>query len=121
MSDATDDQAVSNAVYAISILREPGDRPDRARNEEDSVRVAQVGPRSEVLDKLNGEADSCKVVVAQRRVTHVTRKQHLVLNLAGDEALSIGQRTVLQRRVDTDVVLRVCERFALPLRDAETP
>ena len=59
--------------------------------------------------ELGQERDPGEVVVRERRVADVRRQQHLVLALAREEALAVGERARLERAVDHDLVLAVLE------------
>ena len=120
VADARGDEAVLDAVEPILVPREPGQRPDRRRAEQEAVGVAPL-LRLQMPGERRQQHDPREVVVAERGVADVGREQDLVLGLARQEAFRVGDDAVLERGVDHGLVLAVLERLELPVRQAETP
>ena len=112
---------MTNRRQPVLISRQPGDGPDGARNEQKPVRESTAGQRGQPPGQGHGDRDSRQVVVAQRRMTDVARKQDFVLAFTWEIELSVGQVAVFQRRVDADVVLRIRQCRGLLGADAKSP
>ena len=54
-------------------------------------------------------------------MTEIRREEHLVLRLARQDQFAVGQASVLERTVDTHLILLVLEPFLLPFAHAESP
>ena len=61
----------------------------------------------EMAREGRGQHDPGEVVVGQRGMADVGREQHLLVALAGQEALRVGELAVLEGRVDLDLVVAV--------------
>src|SRR5215510_4266834 len=77
VADAGGGQAVADARGGILVGREPRDRADGSRNEEETVRVPPRY-RREQLRQSRQERDSGEVVVCQRRMAAVSGEEDLV-------------------------------------------
>ncbi len=120
IANAQAHEPVLHALQALLVAREPGDRADRAGAEEEAVRVAKR-PAREVLRERGHQHQSREIVVRHRRVAGVARDEHLVCGLARHESLGVGQRAVLERRVDADLVLALRKRLEPAVLKAEAP
>jgi hypothetical protein len=75
----------------------------------------------EMLGELRGECYPREVVVGDGWMTAVARDQDLVVGLAREKALAVGEVPLLERRVDPDLVHTVGELLQLCLPHAESP
>jgi hypothetical protein len=120
VAEAREDETVPDALDARLVVREPGDRPDRAGDEEEAVRVPPGTRREQSAEKRRHD-DTREVVVAEGRVTRVARDQHLVGRAPGEDALAVGQVARLERRVDADLILVLRQRDHVAMAQAESP
>ncbi len=120
IADAREDQAVPDARGRRLVEREPRDRPDRAGDEEEAVRVAERCA-GEGACQRHGDRDPRQVVVRERGVAAMARDQDLLVRPAADDAFAVRQAAGREARVDADLVLAFRERLELPVRQAEPP
>jgi hypothetical protein len=120
VADAGQDQAVADAVKAVLVAGQPGDRADRARYEQEPV--AETGPGlGQHGGQAGGHGDPRAVVVGQRRVADMAADQHLVGGLTLDQVLAVGEVAVGQGGVDADLVVALGQAVGHPLAGAEAP
>ena len=94
VADAGDDQAVGDPPRALLVAGEPGDGADRARDEEEAVRVAQRRVRAGRRASVGAQHHAREVVVGERRMAAVGGDQDLVARRAGEHELAVGERAV---------------------------
>jgi hypothetical protein len=78
---------VLDAIEAVAVLVQPGERPDRPRREQEAVGLPQ-STLQELLSDHGGDRDAGEVVVGERGVADVGRDEHLPL--AVDHELGVG-------------------------------
>src|ERR1700739_4991074 len=89
VSDACQNQSMTDPRGGLTILREPGDRPDRARNEEEPVGITKF-PSGQKFCQKSCNRQPGEIVVGKRWMARVARNQNLIGRLPGQIALSIG-------------------------------
>ena len=70
---------------------------------------------------MREQRDARTIVVGERGVTQVGRKQKLILGLALMQILPLCQISVRKARVDDDLISFVCEALQQSVRHAEGP
>src|ERR1700733_5582856 len=90
IADSGQDQAVADALGSLSISRKPGDGPDCAGKEQESVRIPKIGPRKE-LGERGCDRQSGKIVIGKRRMAGMAENENLVAGPARKKAFTIRQ------------------------------
>src|SRR6266851_4062351 len=75
--DASQDEAMPDAVRCLCVLCQPGDGANRSRNEEKPVSVTPWR-RLQPLCKECRDRDAGQIVITQRRVADVAGEKHLI-------------------------------------------
>ena len=120
IAEAGQHQPMSNPVEALLVQRQPGDSPNRAGEEQESVRVSRRC-LAEQARKAHRHRDAGQVVVTERGMTRVAREEHFVGLLPWDIALADRHAPVGERRVDADLVLVVLQLLEEAVAQAEPP
>src|SRR5712671_1205992 len=120
ISQAREHQSMPDPLSLLLVGRQPGDRADRTGDEYKAIGVAA---RSVAQQLRQGHRDrhTGEIVVAERRVADMRRHEHFSGVPAGKTILTVGQVAGCEGRVDTDVVLVVCQRLTLTIRETKTP
>src|SRR6266481_4124154 len=111
---------MTDSLTSCSILSEPGDRPDRAGNKKESIRIAKIPPRKKVRQK-SSDGEPGKVVIRERRMTGMTRNQNLVGRAAGQKAFAIRQVPILESGIDAHLVFAIFQGEHLIMRETKPP
>ena len=120
VADASEHKTVLDAADFVLIARQPGDRTDGPRHEKEAVAVAMRSARQDARERRR-HRDAGQVVVAHRWMANMSRDQELILDLAGEQAFAISERSVSKRGVDDHLVFALGKALELPLRQAEAP
>src|SRR5438067_1306954 len=119
--ETSERQTVTDAAHALAVPRQPGDRAHRAGREEEPHRKARPRSRGEMAREERGDGDAGQVVVRKRRMADVRGDEDLLLGLAGEQELTIGEMARGEGRIDAHLVVALGERQELPVRKAEAP
>ncbi len=110
-----------HAVERLAVAVEPAERTERARDSRAGGTCAvSVCSRQRPRERPE-QHDAREVVVGERRMADVRREQELGVRRAGEVDLARGERAVLERGVDDDVVVAVGERVEPASGHAEPP
>ena len=96
VTDASQDKSVLDPADLVLIARQPCYRTDGPRHEQEAVSVAMRIECQDASERC-GDRDARQVVIAHRWMTDVSRYQEFILDLAGEHALSISERSVAER------------------------
>src|ERR1700741_5455518 len=92
-----------NIISLILVAGEPGQRADRARDEQQTISIT----RSQALDMLGQhrrDNDPRQIIVGERGVTDVAGKEDRLFTFSRDYQLAIGQMPRSQIGIDYDSV-----------------
>ena len=118
---AGQDEPMLDPRDARFVARQPGDRADRARNEQEAVRVSPRRAPGQDPRQLGGHGNRGQVVVGQRRMADMAGDKNLVGARPRHVILAVGQAPRFQRGVDHHVVFAVDELVELVLAQAKPP
>src|SRR6266446_3242685 len=113
-------QTMLDVRNLVLVPCEPGNRADRSRNEQETVRIT-VRRDCQRARQRSCKDDSRQIVVAQGWVAGVAGDQHFAPNLSWQKVLAISQMAVFQSRVNTNFIFSIFQRRKLPLRNAKSP
>ena len=114
-------QAVPDPGGALAVAGEPRDRADGAGREQEAIGEPARVEGGEMAGEKRRDRDAREVVIAERRVAHVSRDEHLVGPPPRKHELSVGEAPRLEGGVDADLILALRQRVELALGEAEPP
>src|SRR5689334_18445314 len=102
------------------IARQPGDRANGAWSKKKAIGKFCTQTRHS-LRQQRQEGNTRTVIVSQRRMAYMRRKQELIRSLALVHMFAVGQVTIRERRVDHHFVTFVPEALQRPVGHTKSP
>ena len=106
--------------YHVEVSTQPDDRADRGGSEDEAVGKTAGQLRQRPCEQRR-DRDAGEVVVCERRMADVRRHEHLVLLLAREETLAVGEMAVGKTAVDADLVDLVLQLEQGVVAETEAP
>src|SRR3954468_6848816 len=99
-----------DSAHVIPILMQPRRRAESRWNEQEPVGKLRLS-LEQFLSEISGDRNSRQVIVSQRRVANVCRNQNFIAAFAGNKYFAVGERALLQARINTYFVASFAPRL----------